>query len=1381
MKSLITTIFLFSILSITGYCQDMQLQYPDYFQQQELKIGFDKDHSCGFDQHLAEMKKDDSLKEIFLQNSELLRNAIKKAKSSSSTRMDDIYVLPVVVHVMDPGTGNFTVTTDQVDQTIDDLNADFGPSNIQFCLAARDPTGNFSTGINYVDASNICAGGQCYPNGMPISGPLELAVKGASLWPNTDYVNIWVVHSIIGAIGYATFPGEPAVSDGIVMDDDYFGVGGSNVVSHEVGHFLNLFHSFEGDCPNGGCNVDCTAAECPPSDPSLGDEVMDTPPHIRSCFDCDPSGTNDCDGNSPNSLFVPNYMNYSSPACLSEFTAGQTLRMRTTVTTVRSPLLNSLGCVPGCTSVIADFDPSVLGGIVGITIDFMNTSIGGNTYLWEVEGTTSPDFHFSHEFNNQGTFLVCLTASNPDCTNKHCVLVEITGPDPCFGGFEFCNVLLNGNLEQNSYGLGVACHFFNGNACYDNSTGSGVCNWDRKYSSPAFCSDQPGANSFILLSWANEAFVTTMPTDLVDGQSYTLSYRYFHVAPSFNLNGTATLHAGLTQSSNIGAPYPFGEPIRTLSTVEDAGVDAIGIYVDCPPLDAQFHPEEVLFTYNAGDPTFVFFSFDGVGPQPNQSYMHIRDIVITDCNQTCVPEPDIVLEQEDCTLTVTGVNTGDIGICYWDFGDNTTATGCDATHTYTTPGTYNVCLTIVCDEYGSASICKTVTVEDCVPDCITVDLVEVTCKNQGTTDPSDDKWCFKIIVTDNSGDGVYWTSTGDVIENGSYGEIKPVLAGGTILSNPTVTMTIFDAENTECATIFTVNAPEACSDSCKLEVKYDVTECFDNGTDGYVSDDYYKINLDISGTMGLPFMVKQKFSNGDENVLFQDAGDQAVELTLFSQEGDFTLWVFYSDYFDCIVDIYIDAPATCSGCLDVVVTNIQCYNNGTSDPDDDYWTFDITVDGGSSYWTTDGLSPEENGGYDDIKTIWMGAIGDGTPITFAIYDHEEPECEITLTVTPPESCSTECKLEIKELITTCKEMEGGVFYVVDLYVDVEEEQCFMVKKKNADGSEEILGTYNGPQSLTYGPYNPGEEFTLWVMLCETFDCVRDFYIRAPEDCNNCIDYSISNVTCYDNGTSDPEDDYWTFDITAHGPGNYWTAGNPINDSGSYDDPKTIWVGSISDNPQVSFVIIDDENEGCNAIVSVQAPEPCSEECNLEVTAEVSDCREGEGKEFYFTVTLNVQIDDEQCFIVKKKNEDGSEEILGTYYGSQNITLGNFAEGEDFTLWIMGCETFDCTRDIYINAPDCRDGERNIISTRLQIDNFINLSPNPVYSELNIAVANKTDVSYRIFNIDGKFISKGIIKNGKHTLDVSTFEEGMYILKAIDIDGTMNLKKFIVIK
>jgi hypothetical protein len=111
-----------------------------------------------------------------------------------------------------------------------------------------------------------------------------------------------------------TKPGQ-AHLDGIVVDwetvpgasDTYAGeYDEGKTVTHEVGHWLNLEHTFYG-----GCNA-------------KGDFVDDTPAQRTPTSGC-PEGNDTCP--EPGLDPIHNYMDYSFDSCYSEFTEGQSQRM----------------------------------------------------------------------------------------------------------------------------------------------------------------------------------------------------------------------------------------------------------------------------------------------------------------------------------------------------------------------------------------------------------------------------------------------------------------------------------------------------------------------------------------------------------------------------------------------------------------------------------------------------------------------------------------------------------------------------------------------------------------------------------------------------------------------------------------------------------------------------------------------------------------------------------------------------------------------------------------------------------------------------------------------------------------------------------------------
>ena len=654
------------------------------------------------------------------------------------------YTIPVVVHVMHLGEAEGTgsnISDAQIIQAIADLNADFAnvpgtgtDIGIQFCLAERTPDNQSTDGIVRVNAAAICAN-SCYGSGMTVGGPLAQAVKDASIWPNQDYVNIWVVHSIIGALGYATFPNSPSNVDGIVVDDDYFGIGGSNVLTHEAGHFLNLFHTFQGDCPSGvNCNQNCANATiCPPNTPCdndptndqtemccrvQGDRVCDTPPHKRSCSTCNPTGTNSCDNNSSNSLFVHNYMDYSALSCMNRFTDGQRTRMRCALMELRSPLMNSLGCTPACTSAIASFDGPE-DGMEGDTLCFTNTSTGATDYNWELNGESqSNGADFCFDFTTSGIYELCLTASNSSCTNKVCQeIVIIWEADHCTFELPACEILYNGNFSNVSP---------NSSFHSDEFTFNRVCNWYERRGSPNFFVNSSLGNSYVCFVNDNnpESIGTTTQLNFVPGFDYKLSFEYSVLTWENNISSLPAFYFGLSQSLLEGTSNtiiwqinnpPNDEEISSFPGNNESSVNRV----------------DTCFTYTSEMGRYLFF--DGISNGGNNQVV-IRNISINSCacsTPICNPNPEIIYTQDSCSFAFEAMNDGDPGDCYWDFGDGTSAEGCEVTHEYIFGGTFNVCLTIACDEYTQETVCDSITVSLDCEDCEDLDITAIasTCED----------------------------------------------------------------------------------------------------------------------------------------------------------------------------------------------------------------------------------------------------------------------------------------------------------------------------------------------------------------------------------------------------------------------------------------------------------------------------------------------------------------------------------------------------------------------------------------------------------------------------------------------------------------------------
>jgi hypothetical protein len=327
---------------------------------------------CGFDViHHKKMQTDPVYRKAVNENEKAAQHYLSKNKSKLSARTSGVntalYTIPVVVHVIEGGTSNArisNVTDAQVNETVNYLNDVYngtypgtqgiGDLQLQFVLAATDPSCNSTSGIERVDASGIPA---YSTNGVSSDfgnspGVDPLAIKDLSRWNPFQYYNIWVVDKIDGkdgtsgtfVAGFASLPGDNPSSDGIVILASQM-MPGLKTLPHEMAHAFGLYHTFEGSADRNSCppNSNCS---------SEGDMVCDTDPESFNQlngivdFSCR-AGSNSCTGTNYSVNTESNYMNYTN--CYNLFTAGQKARMLAFASTVyRRSLTTSLATCSTC-------------------------------------------------------------------------------------------------------------------------------------------------------------------------------------------------------------------------------------------------------------------------------------------------------------------------------------------------------------------------------------------------------------------------------------------------------------------------------------------------------------------------------------------------------------------------------------------------------------------------------------------------------------------------------------------------------------------------------------------------------------------------------------------------------------------------------------------------------------------------------------------------------------------------------------------------------------------------------------------------------------------------------------------------------------------------
>ena len=368
----------------------------------------------------------------------------------------EVITIPIVVHVIYRQThANIGIGTNipnfQIEDQIRILNEDYsktnsefpnpprntfvnyaGNPNIKFCLATTDPNGNPTTGVTRTQSTKNSFNYNTESNDMKRDN-----TGGKDGWNPSKYLNIWVCDIAssgnTSVLGYAYLPGLQswnAWKDGLVVDFQHFGtVGNSSSTSdgrtptHEIGHYLGLYHTFC-EASGGGC---CD------NDNTWGSNVYDTPATDDVYYGNVNANTNN---NTCNDLLYgfnadlldmdENYMAYSGDTWM--FTTDQVNEMTATMNGYRSSLKNSNVSV-NCTGLVANNNidnrfnifPNPVRNSLSIETNFSNYSIritdilGNNIYSIK---NVSYNKTIDVSGIKNGTYLIELTTNSEKKVNK---------------------------------------------------------------------------------------------------------------------------------------------------------------------------------------------------------------------------------------------------------------------------------------------------------------------------------------------------------------------------------------------------------------------------------------------------------------------------------------------------------------------------------------------------------------------------------------------------------------------------------------------------------------------------------------------------------------------------------------------------------------------------------------------------------------------------------------------------------------------------------------------------------------------------------------------------------------------------------------------------
>ena len=304
------------------------------------QFAFAQQRTCGKDAKMQEIMSNPVSRQKYLERQAKFEVEYQKLlnRQASNERNPNVTItIPVAVHFPAVSNGSSAAVKNcfraLAQSQIDVINADYNATNTDISNWASASAFYPGVVVGDLDVQFVIAT-QNHPAGTGLVNGDMAVTFGTDFLSGADsdatwagYMNFVVRDEGNQILGYSPLAGSPANGDTVVMNTFCFGTGSGctgyvpqapfnlgRTVTHELGHFFNLDHTFNSNSCN-PANANCATE---------GDAVCDTPRVTSETYNCPAAGSVAACGTLKS--LTMNYMDYVDDPCMYMFTQGQATR-----------------------------------------------------------------------------------------------------------------------------------------------------------------------------------------------------------------------------------------------------------------------------------------------------------------------------------------------------------------------------------------------------------------------------------------------------------------------------------------------------------------------------------------------------------------------------------------------------------------------------------------------------------------------------------------------------------------------------------------------------------------------------------------------------------------------------------------------------------------------------------------------------------------------------------------------------------------------------------------------------------------------------------------------------------------------------------------------